>query len=150
MIQSLAFVLALLSLHQAWISLRAPTVVFRRRRECRRTKPVATLMVQWRHIAARVAMPLLVTGLLAIRTSELQLWQFAHDEMSNLDLRTRAGVLLALILWNWCLGTLAFALDGFVLNWTFKCHREPGMDIPASRRREILLALVLVNWGLGT
>jgi hypothetical protein len=87
-------------------------------------------------------MPLLVTGLLAIRTSELLLWLFVHREMSNIDLRTRAGILLALFLVYWCLGTLAFAFDGFMLHWM-------GMDIPAFRRRQIRLALFLVHWCLG-
>jgi len=58
--RSLAIELALLGLHQAWISPRAPTVVFRRRR----TKGVATLTARPWRMAARIVIPVLVVGMI--------------------------------------------------------------------------------------
>ena len=72
--RSLAIELALLGLHQAWISPRAPTVVFRRRR----TKGVATLTARPWRMAARIVIPVLVVGMIVKWLAESSFAGFAR------------------------------------------------------------------------
>ena|ERR1700730_10793955 len=141
MIQYLAVMLSLLTLHQTWISVRArpgcgqsPTtaVVFR----CRRRRR----MVRRWHVVSPVVIPMLVSGLMTVKTTQLQLYHLA------LPLDEIPTALIALILLNWCTAALSYQLNGFMLKWVLQ---DVGMDIPAYQRHDILTALVLIDWSLG-
>jgi hypothetical protein len=114
---------------------QSPTtaVVFR----CRRRRR----MVRRWHVVSPVVIPMLVSGLMAVKTTQLQLCHLA------LPLDEIPTALIALILfWNWYTAALSYQLTGFMLKWV---PQDAGMDIPAYQRRDILTALVLIDWSLG-
>ena len=111
--------------------------------------PFLLACLPW-HAAGRVV---IATGLMAIKTAQLALWEIAHtDDYHGMTLTTALprDEIALIILWCWCFTALDFLLTRFVLKQIIQDFRDAGMYIPATpQQRDILIALFLIDWILG-